>query len=123
MTHDVVIGESRVVTTTDADAAARIAAAVEAEREHLFQMDGLRVRVEETSRDARRGTRSFADEVHDGTVADVAGMIAAANTVEEVEAIVKAERTNPRSAGPRVSLLNAGDSRIAELTTSDGGES
>ena len=53
MTYDVKIGPGAVViTTTDEGAAQRIAKAIEAERKHLFQCDGLATSVAKSDRDA-----------------------------------------------------------------------
>lgn len=50
-TFDVTYGPSgSLIVTTDKDAAARIATAIEKERAHLFQMEGLSFGVKETDR-------------------------------------------------------------------------
>lgn len=53
MTFDVTTGpHSSLITLTDRAAAERIAAALEGERAHLFQAEGITFGVKETNRDA-----------------------------------------------------------------------
>ena len=51
MTHDLCVGQGAVLVFTDEAAASRVAAAIEAEREHLFQLDGVPVSVRGSNRD------------------------------------------------------------------------
>lgn len=128
-THDLCLGMAAILVFTDADAAQRVADAVEAEREYLFQADGLGVSVrQDTGRDIdphaededEDPEEAFRDLVHGRKVPEVVAMIRAAQDSEAVDRIRTAERDNPRPQGPRQGILDECDERDEALT--EGGD-
>ena len=122
-TYDIRAGKiSVLLTLTDPEAAERIVAAIEAERGHLYQADGVPFAVVQSDRDAGDNVEgdTYAAGVHGLKVAEAIQLIEAAETEEEALAILEAEKANPRSMGPRVSVVNAAEERLGEIATSDG---
>ncbi len=121
MTYDVKLGTHVLVTTTDEGAAHRIAEAFDADRDSLFQCEGLDLEVVETDRDAEPDEPAApaitAEQaaIHHLSVPDVQDAIAAADEVDTVRHIRDAEELNPRSQGPRSGIIDSAEERIGEL--------
>ncbi len=107
-THDLKLGTTLVLLTfTNPEAAGRVSAAIEAERESLFQCDGVPLNVVQTDRDAGEDEiPAFDRGIHETSQANVLSAIPGF-TSEEANNVLNAEKLNPRAQGPRPKLVAA----------------
>ena len=113
MTYDVMIGKTPILVTTSEEAAREIADAIEANSKNLFQCDGMRVTVMPSDRDSA-APRSRDEELWAAPYADIVDEIRTTDDLARVAEILEIEGGNPRSAGPRISVMNAAAARLAD---------
>lgn len=107
-THDLRLGTTLVLLTfTNPEAAGRVSDAIEAERESLFQCDGVPLTIVEGERDAADDEiGEFAAGIHETSQANVLSMIPGLSSGEATE-VLDAEQLNPRAQGPRPKIVAA----------------